>query len=59
MSEVQFSGEARNNKVWLNTLGKLGQVTAIIDLKVVQVRESEGRVQFTIRLQWGGVSDGV
>ncbi|MBN1903324.1 pilus assembly protein PilM [Candidatus Sumerlaeota bacterium] len=58
LSEAQFSGEARNNKAWLETLSKLRKNSTIEDLKVLQVKEGEGLIQFSVKFIWKGLSNG-
>lgn len=59
LQEVQFSGEARNNRVWLEMFSKLRQISSIEDLKVLQVKEGEGFIQFSIKFVWKGTSNGI
>lgn len=58
LSEVQFTGEARNNRVWLEMLAKLRKISSVEDLKVLQVKEGEGIIQFSIKFIWKGISNG-
>jgi hypothetical protein len=58
LSEVQFTGEARNNRVWLEMLSKLRKLSSVKDLKVLQVKEGEGLIQFSIKFVWKGISNG-
>jgi phosphoribosylformylglycinamidine (FGAM) synthase PurS component len=48
MTSLQVSGEAKNEKVWLEMLGKMRVNPVITDLKVSQVKEGEGSLQFTM-----------
>jgi len=59
MSEVQFSGEAKSNTVFLEMLAKLGKMPSTSDLKVMQLREGKGALEFTIKFQWKGSFNGV
>ena len=59
LQEVQFTGEARNNRVWLEMFSKLRQIPSIEDLKVLQVKEGERLIQFSIKFVWKGTSHGI
>ncbi len=48
MTTIQITGEAKNNKVWLEMLGTLRNNPAIKDLKVTQVREDGDVLQFSM-----------
>jgi hypothetical protein len=48
MSSLQVSGEAKNERVWLEMLGKMRVNPIITNLKVSQVKEGNGILQFTM-----------
>jgi len=48
MALLQVSGEAKNERIWLEMLGKMRANPAITNLKVSQVKEGDGVLQFTM-----------
>ena len=59
MNEIQLSGEAKNNKTWLDTIERMRRIKDIQEMKILQVREGDGPLQFSIKFKWEADKGGI